>query len=223
MSYQIGIIGGDGIGPEVVAEAMKCVDAAGVAYDAVPFDLGGHRYLRDGVVLEQEHLDAIRRPRRGDARRGRHARGAAGRDRAGPAPHPALRARPLRQPAPVRRRSESLQRRRRHGRHPREHRGHLRGRGWLPPQGHAARGRDPGLGEHPARGRAGHPVRVRAGAVAAQAPHAGPQDQRAHSSPATSGSARSTPSPPSSPTSPPRTTTSTPRASTSSRTRAATT
>jgi 3-isopropylmalate dehydrogenase len=60
VSYRIGIIGGDGIGPEVVAEAMKCVDASGVAYDAVPFDLGGHRYLRDGVVLEQEHLDAIR-------------------------------------------------------------------------------------------------------------------------------------------------------------------
>jgi 3-isopropylmalate dehydrogenase len=60
VSYQIGIIGGDGIGPEVVAEAMKCVDATGVAYDAVPFDLGGARYLRDGVVLEQEHLEAIR-------------------------------------------------------------------------------------------------------------------------------------------------------------------
>ena len=60
MSYRIGIIGGDGIGPEVVAEAMKCVDAAGVEYEAVPFDLGGSRYLRDGVVLEQEHLDAIR-------------------------------------------------------------------------------------------------------------------------------------------------------------------
>ena len=60
MSYQIGIIGGDGIGPEVVAEAMKCVDATGVPYDAVPFDLGGGRYLRDGVVLEPEHLDAIR-------------------------------------------------------------------------------------------------------------------------------------------------------------------
>jgi 3-isopropylmalate dehydrogenase len=61
VTYQIGIIGGDGIGPEVVAEAMKCVDAAGVDYQAVPFDLGGARYLRDGVVLEQEHLDAIRR------------------------------------------------------------------------------------------------------------------------------------------------------------------
>src|SRR5256714_2938017 len=39
---------------------MRCVDAAGIAYQAVPFDLGGARYLRDGVVLEREHLDAIR-------------------------------------------------------------------------------------------------------------------------------------------------------------------
>jgi 3-isopropylmalate dehydrogenase len=60
VSHRIGIIGGDGIGPEVVDEAMKVVDAAGVDYEAVPFDLGGSRYLRDGVVLEQEHLDEIR-------------------------------------------------------------------------------------------------------------------------------------------------------------------
>ena len=60
MSYRIGIIGGDGIGPEVVDEAMKVVNAAGVDYEAVPFDLGGSRYLRDGVVLEPEHLEEIR-------------------------------------------------------------------------------------------------------------------------------------------------------------------
>jgi 3-isopropylmalate dehydrogenase len=60
VSYRIGIIGGDGIGPEVVDEAMKVVDATGVEYEGVPFDLGGSRYLRDGVVLDQEHLDAIR-------------------------------------------------------------------------------------------------------------------------------------------------------------------
>ncbi|HEX9505325.1 MAG TPA: 3-isopropylmalate dehydrogenase [Acidimicrobiia bacterium] len=60
MTYHIGIIGGDGIGPEVVAEAMKCVDATGVAYDAAPFELGGARYLRDGAVLPADDLDAIR-------------------------------------------------------------------------------------------------------------------------------------------------------------------
>jgi 3-isopropylmalate dehydrogenase len=60
VTYKIGVIGGDGIGPEVVAEAMKCVDATGVAYVAVPFDLGGTRYLRDGLVLDDEHLERIR-------------------------------------------------------------------------------------------------------------------------------------------------------------------
>ena len=43
MAHRIGIIGGDGIGPEVVAEALKVVDAAGVEYEPVAFDLGGAR------------------------------------------------------------------------------------------------------------------------------------------------------------------------------------
>ncbi len=60
MTYRIGIIGGDGIGPEVVAEALKVIDAAGVAYEAVPFDLGGARYLRTGEVLPGSVLDEIR-------------------------------------------------------------------------------------------------------------------------------------------------------------------
>src|ERR1700716_1283080 len=33
VTHRIGIIGGDGIGPEVVAEALKVVDATGVAYE----------------------------------------------------------------------------------------------------------------------------------------------------------------------------------------------
>jgi 3-isopropylmalate dehydrogenase len=61
MTHRIGIIGGDGIGPEVVAEAMKVVDAAGVAYTPVAFDLGGARYLRDREVLPDDDLEAIRR------------------------------------------------------------------------------------------------------------------------------------------------------------------
>ena len=59
MTHTIGIIGGDGIGPEVVAEALKVVDATGVAYDAVPFDLGGTRYLRTGEVLPDATLGEI--------------------------------------------------------------------------------------------------------------------------------------------------------------------
>ena len=59
MTYRIGIIGGDGIGPEVTAEAVKVIDAAGVEYEAVPFDLGGSRYLRDGAILPDDDLAAI--------------------------------------------------------------------------------------------------------------------------------------------------------------------
>jgi 3-isopropylmalate dehydrogenase len=60
VTYKIAIIGGDGIGPDVVAEAMKVVDATGIDYEAVPFDLGGARYLRDGAVLPDEDLEALR-------------------------------------------------------------------------------------------------------------------------------------------------------------------
>ncbi len=59
------MIGGDGIGPEVVAEALKVVavalkDAAGADLDTVAFDLGGARYGRDGTVLPDEVLEELR-------------------------------------------------------------------------------------------------------------------------------------------------------------------
>jgi len=60
VTHRIGIIGGDGIGPEVVAEALKALDAAGVDHTPVWFDLGGARYLRDGQVLPDDDLVAIR-------------------------------------------------------------------------------------------------------------------------------------------------------------------
>jgi 3-isopropylmalate dehydrogenase len=60
VSHQIGIIGGDGIGPEVIAEALKVIDAAGVEYDATSYDLGGVRYLSTGEVLPDADLEALR-------------------------------------------------------------------------------------------------------------------------------------------------------------------
>ena len=60
MAYKIAVIGGDGIGPEVVAEALKVVDAAGVTLDTTDFDLSGARYLRDGTVLPDETLEELR-------------------------------------------------------------------------------------------------------------------------------------------------------------------
>ncbi len=56
MSHRVGVIGGDGIGPEVIAEALKVVRAAGIEVETVDYDLGGARYRRDGVVLPDEVL-----------------------------------------------------------------------------------------------------------------------------------------------------------------------
>src|SRR5687767_15990988 len=53
-------MGGDGIGPEVTAEALKVIAAAGVTLDTVDYDLGGARYLRDGTILPDEVLEEWR-------------------------------------------------------------------------------------------------------------------------------------------------------------------
>jgi 3-isopropylmalate dehydrogenase len=60
VGHKVGVIGGDGIGPEVIAEALKVVAASGVVLDTVDYDLGGARYLRDGTVLPDEVLDEWR-------------------------------------------------------------------------------------------------------------------------------------------------------------------
>ncbi len=60
MSHRVAVIGGDGIGPDVTAEAVKVIRATGVAIDTTEFDLGGHRYLRDGTILPDEVLDELR-------------------------------------------------------------------------------------------------------------------------------------------------------------------
>ncbi len=58
--HRVAVVGGDGIGPEVVAEALKVIDAAGVKLDLTSFDLGGARYSRDGEVLSDATLDQLR-------------------------------------------------------------------------------------------------------------------------------------------------------------------
>jgi 3-isopropylmalate dehydrogenase len=60
MTHRVGIIGGDGIGPEVTAEALKVVRAAGVGLDTTDYDLGGRRYLATGEVLPDETLEELR-------------------------------------------------------------------------------------------------------------------------------------------------------------------
>ena len=58
--YRVGVVGGDGIGPEVVAEGMKVLDAVGANLDVTPFDLGGSRYLQDGTILPDETIEEWR-------------------------------------------------------------------------------------------------------------------------------------------------------------------
>ncbi len=60
MAHRVGVIGGDGIGPEVVAEGLKVIAAAGVDLDTTHYDLGGSRYLRDGTVLDDATVEEWR-------------------------------------------------------------------------------------------------------------------------------------------------------------------
>jgi 3-isopropylmalate dehydrogenase len=58
--YRIAAIGGDGIGGEVVTEALKVARASGVSLDVTSYDLGAGRYLRTGEVLPDPVLDELR-------------------------------------------------------------------------------------------------------------------------------------------------------------------
>jgi len=60
-TYKVGVIGGDGIGPEVVAEALKVVGATGVTLSTTEYDLGADRYIRTGEVLPDQVLEELRR------------------------------------------------------------------------------------------------------------------------------------------------------------------
>ncbi len=68
-TYRIGVIGGDGTGPEVIREGKKVLEAASKKFsfgiEWVDYDLGGERYKRtgeilpDSVVVELRRLDVI--------------------------------------------------------------------------------------------------------------------------------------------------------------------
>ncbi len=57
----IAVIGGDGIGPEVTAEALKVLTAVtGDTFSFVNYDLGAERWLRTGEVLPDSVLDELK-------------------------------------------------------------------------------------------------------------------------------------------------------------------
>jgi 3-isopropylmalate dehydrogenase len=61
-THRIGVIRGDGTGPEVVAEALKVLGsvADGFKVQLEEFDLGADRYLRTGETLPDDELEGLR-------------------------------------------------------------------------------------------------------------------------------------------------------------------
>jgi len=63
VTHRIGVIRGDGTGPEVVGEGLKVLEAVRGGFDVelIGFDLGADRYLRTGDVLPDEELEQLGR------------------------------------------------------------------------------------------------------------------------------------------------------------------
>jgi 3-isopropylmalate dehydrogenase len=57
---KLAVIGGDGIGPEVVAEGLKVLDAVLPGVERVDYDLGARAYHRTGETLPESVVDELR-------------------------------------------------------------------------------------------------------------------------------------------------------------------
>ena len=64
-TYKIAVIGGDGTGPEVVAEGLKVLKAVsskyGIKFDFTDYDFGGERYKRTGETLPDPAIAELRK------------------------------------------------------------------------------------------------------------------------------------------------------------------
>ncbi|MEJ5928212.1 3-isopropylmalate dehydrogenase [Corynebacterium sp. H128] len=58
---KLAVIGGDGIGPEVTAEALKVLRAVREDIETTDFDLGARRYLKNGELLTDADLESLRK------------------------------------------------------------------------------------------------------------------------------------------------------------------
>ena len=57
---KIAVLAGDGIGPEVMAEGLKVLHTVPGGGETTDFDLGARRYLRNGELLTDADLDALK-------------------------------------------------------------------------------------------------------------------------------------------------------------------
>ena len=64
-SYKIAVMAGDGTGPEVTVEAVKCLKVAaekfGFKVALTEFDFGGERYMRTGETLPDSGVEELRK------------------------------------------------------------------------------------------------------------------------------------------------------------------
>lgn len=62
-NYKIAVIAGDGIGKEITPVAQQVLEKAAsssASFTYTDFDLGAERYLRDGAILPDEELEALK-------------------------------------------------------------------------------------------------------------------------------------------------------------------
>lgn len=64
--YQIAVLPGDGIGPEVITESVQTLEAlaelhGGFRLEIQHFDWGTERYLREGALMPQDGLAVLKR------------------------------------------------------------------------------------------------------------------------------------------------------------------
>lgn len=57
---KLAVIGGDGIGPEVIGEALKVLDAVYPGVETTEYDLGARQYHKTGEVLPDSVLDELK-------------------------------------------------------------------------------------------------------------------------------------------------------------------
>jgi 3-isopropylmalate dehydrogenase len=64
MAHKIAVIGGDGTGPEVVAEGLKVLKAVAkkhnIKYELKDFDFSGKRYLKTGKLVSDQDIEELK-------------------------------------------------------------------------------------------------------------------------------------------------------------------
>lgn len=59
MTYRVALLPGDGVGPEVVAEARKAVDALGISIDWTELPWGSAYFHEHGRMMPEDGLDTL--------------------------------------------------------------------------------------------------------------------------------------------------------------------